>query len=371
MLVFDDERRGLGVRVTTRGSKSYLVQYSLSGAKRRLPLGSCAAISLLSARDAAAAILRDVAEGRDPAADRKARPPQPRFEGAGSRVSLAALIAQWRAERLADKRERYAREAVRALRRAFPKRLNAAAERLPPAAVARVLDQIAADGKPAMASRVAAYGRACYQWAVGRGLVASNPFAFARPRTAAKRQRVLSNRELADLWRACAQPGSFYAIVRMMILTGQRREDVTKMTWAEIAPDLSIWTIPADRTRNGTAHVVPLSLATQMLIGDSPRLKGNPHLFPGRTGAFNGFGKAKVALDKASGVTNWRLPDLRRTIVAGLEKLDVKAELAAAIVGPAPRKQAAPAAVTDGPDLAAEKRAALAAWGAEVEAMVA
>jgi integrase len=286
-------------------------------------------------------------------------------------LSLAGLIAQWRAERLAEKRERYASEAVRALRHAFPKRLNAAADRLQPAAVARALEQIAADGKPAMAGRVAAYGRACYQWAIGRGLVSSNPFASARPRASAKRQRVLSDRELADIWRACAQPGSFYAIVRMMILTGQRREDVTKMTWAEIAPDLSIWTIPAGRTRNGAAHVAPLSLAAQMLVGDSPRLKGNPYVFPGRAGAFNGFGKAKSVLDKASGVADWRLSDLRRTIVAGLAKLNVKSEVAAAILSPTPRKPADLAPGADGRDLAAEKRAALAAWGAEVEAMVA
>ena len=70
VLVFDDERRGLGVRVTASG-KSYLAQYTIAGSKRRMPLGSCSAISLAAAREAVQAILGDVAKGRDPAADRK------------------------------------------------------------------------------------------------------------------------------------------------------------------------------------------------------------------------------------------------------------------------------------------------------------
>src|SRR5215467_7080973 len=70
-LVFDDAQRGLAVRVTASGGRSYLCQYTLRGQKWRVPLGACSAIALSKAREAAAAIMGDVAKGRNPAADRK------------------------------------------------------------------------------------------------------------------------------------------------------------------------------------------------------------------------------------------------------------------------------------------------------------
>jgi hypothetical protein len=71
MLVFDDEQKGLGVRVTASGGKTYLCQYALAGRKRRVPLGSCSAITLAAARMAAQGIMGNIAQGRDPAAERK------------------------------------------------------------------------------------------------------------------------------------------------------------------------------------------------------------------------------------------------------------------------------------------------------------
>src|SRR6516162_4680446 len=70
-LVFDDEQKGLAVRVAASGGKTYLAQYARAGAKRRVPLGACDAISLAKARQAARAILGDVAHGKDPASERK------------------------------------------------------------------------------------------------------------------------------------------------------------------------------------------------------------------------------------------------------------------------------------------------------------
>src|SRR5271169_4524253 len=70
-LIFDDAQRGLAVRVTASGGRTYLCQYTLHGQKWRVPLGACSALALSSARDAAAAIMGDVAKGRNPAAERK------------------------------------------------------------------------------------------------------------------------------------------------------------------------------------------------------------------------------------------------------------------------------------------------------------
>jgi hypothetical protein len=71
-MVFDDKQVGLGVRVTSSGRKTYLAQYTRAGVRRRIPLGSSSAISLDDAREAVRKIMADVANGRDPALERKA-----------------------------------------------------------------------------------------------------------------------------------------------------------------------------------------------------------------------------------------------------------------------------------------------------------
>ena len=370
ILKFDDEQRGLGVRVTAlarKGSlarKSYLAQYLLGGIKRRVPLGSCSAISLAAAREAVRAILGDVAKGRDPAAERKEAARQ-----ASSQAStLEALLEQWRALKLADRRERYAAEAVRAIKHAFPKHLRAPAGDLDRAAIIRVLDALARDGKTAMASRTAAYGRACYLWAVNRGSLSVNPFIGLSLAVTVKRERVLTDDELRAIWEAAAGPGPFNVIVRMLILTGQRRGEVTGMTWDEVAP--STWTIPGVRTKNGIAHIVPLSPQAQAILRVCPQVDDSDLVFPGLRGPFNGFGKAKTSLDEASGVQDWRLHDIRRTVATGLQRLGVRLEVTEAVLNHVSGSRAGIVGVYQRHTWAEEKRAALNAWGEQVDAIV-
>jgi integrase len=381
MLVFDEEQTGLGVRVTAGGrkgkmeGKSFLAQYRHAGEKRRVPLGSCSGISLAKARKAVQAILGDVAKGRDPASERKQAAREAKRKGARDALTLDALLGQWETLRLADRRERYAAEAVRAVRYAFAKQLDAPAADLDRAAVVRVLDALTKKGKSAMSSRTAAYGRACYQWAVKRGSLTVNPFQDLPLAPVAKRERVLADDELRSVWQATAGPGSFNAIVRMLMLTGQRREEVAGMTWDEIAPDLSTWTVAASRAKNDVAHVVPLSAHAQAIIRDAPRIARDnadePELvFPGFRGPFNGFSKAKAALDKASGVKGWRLHDLRRTMATGLQKLAVRLEVTEAVLNHVSGSRAGIVGVYQRHSWSDEKRAALMAWSERVAAIV-
>ena len=374
-LVFDDEQAGLGVRVTASGGKRFLAQYSYAGAKRRIPLGSCSAISLAAARDAVRAILGDVAKGRDPAADRKEAAQETRRKATHDALTLEALLGQWETLRLADKRERYAAEAIRALRYAFAKHLTAPAGDLDRAAVVRVLDGLTKDGKAAMASRTAAYGRACYQWANKRGSLAANPFQNLPIAPVAKRERVLAMDEMRAVWEATCGAGSFNAIVRMLMLTGQRREEVTAMTWDEIAPDLSTWTIPASRAKNGIAHIVPLSKQAQAILRAAPRIAREaaeePELvFPGQRGPFSGFSKSKEALDGDSGVKDWRLHDLRRTMATGLQRLGVRLEVTEAVLNHVAGSRAGIIGVYQRHTWSDERRAALNAWGVHVATIV-
>ena len=124
-LVFDDAQRGLAVRVTASGSRTYLCQYTLHGQKWRVPLGACSALSLSSAREAAAAIMGDVAKGRNPAAERKEAAAAERAKRARDRLTLRVLIDDWHRLHLAERRPSYAAEAVRALHYAFADRWTA------------------------------------------------------------------------------------------------------------------------------------------------------------------------------------------------------------------------------------------------------
>jgi integrase len=397
-LVFDDAQRGLAVRVTTSGGRTYLCQYTQHGHKWRVPLGACSAVPLAKARQAAAAIMGDVAKGQNPAAERKQAVAAERAKRARNRLTLRVLIEDWHRLHLAERRRSYAAEAVRALRYAFADCLDDAAEDLGRVAVVRALDALRRRRKrkhgdegskgAAMTGRTAAYGRAAFAWAVKRGTVPLNPFAdLPVAKGVAKRERVLSDQELADVWRAAGEVSAPYGmIVRLLILTGQRRGEVAGMTWAELSDDLTTWTLPGERTKNGVIHAVPLSGAAQGLLkalvpDDAAKRRSEELVLPGIANTpFAGWSKAKRALDKAiSGAREaggsghaspslppWNVHDLRRTAATGLQRLGVRLEVTEALLNHISGSRGGIAGVYQRHDWAAEKRAALDGWAAHV-----
>jgi integrase len=411
-LVFDDTQRGLAVRVTANGGRTYLCQYSLHGQKWRVPLGACSALALADARDAAAAIMGDVARGKNPAAERKDAAKAERAKRARDRLTLRVLIDHWKQLRLADRRASYAEEAVRALHHAFADHLDDAAEDLDRATVVRALDALTRrrkrkDGsaKPkgaAMTGRTAAYGRAAFAWAVKRGMVQANPFAeLPVDKSITKRERVLSDDEIAEIWRPAGEASSSYGtIIRLMILTGQRRGEVAGMRWGELSADLATWTIPGERTKNSIVHVVPLSDPARELIratlpadADTAehvmrvRRASNALVLPGAVGTeFSGWSKSKTALDKvimearekaaakagttAAPLVPWTVHDLRRTLATGLQRLGVRLEVTEAVLNHISGSRGGIAGVYQRHDWAPERRAALDAWAAHVLAIV-
>jgi integrase len=366
MLVFDDEQRGLGVRVTVGGGKSYLVQYRHAGQKRRVPLGSCSAISLASAREAVRAVMGDVSKGRDPAGERKAAALDAKREA----LTLGAVIDQWEKLHLAGKRPNYATAATATLRRVFAKYLDVPVGSLDRTVVVRVLDGLAKEGKAPMAGATARYGSALFGWAVKRGALASNPFERVPVVPTVRRDRVLSDDEVGRVWRATEGPGSFNAIARALLLTGQRREEVSGLTWGELDLALSVWTLPAARSKNGKPHVVPLSEEMQALLRAQRRLEGTDLVFPGDLRVFSGWSKSKARVDRRSGVYGWTLHDLRRTTATGMSELGVAPHIVEAVLNHASGHKAGVAGVYNQARYASEKRRALDLWGAHVTAII-
>jgi integrase len=366
---FDGEQRGLGVRVTASGGKTFVAQYTIHGAKRHVPIGSCSAISLAAARSAVQAIMGAVAHGRDPAAERKEKAIDARRRANHEALTLGALLESWEALHLADKRPRYRAEALRVIKYAFRDHLKTPAAELTRATVVRVLDGIAKDGAPAMARRTAGYSSACYAWAVKRGSLTANPFLNLPLAPIATRDRVLTDDELRAIWLSTEGPGPYNAIVRMLLLTGQRREEVGSMTWDEISPDLATWTIPASRAKNGAAHLVPLSLQAQAVIRAAPR-PGDTLVFPGLRGAYASFSAAKLGLDLASGVRDWHctISAARWRQACSGSASGSRSRRQCSITSPGSR--AGIVGVYQRHTWADEKRAALSAWSEYVSAIV-
>jgi integrase len=198
----------------------------------------------------------------------------------------------------------------------------------------------------------------------------ANPFQRLPIAPVVRRDRVLSADEIRRIWAATKGSGAFNAITRALLLTGQRREEVSGLGWAEIDEDLSAWTLPAIRAKNGKPHFIFLSTQMKALLRAQPRLKGTDLVFPGERGSFSGWSKSKARLDRRSGVAGWSLHDLRRTVATQMGELGVAPHVVEAVLNHASGHRAGVAGVYNRARYANETRQALAAWGAHVEALV-
>jgi integrase len=213
---------------------------------------------------------------------------------------LEGLISDWAKKHLAQKRPRYAAEAVRALRYAFGDYLKQPAVRLTRAKVITVLDNMAGSGKGTTADRTMAYGRSMYAWAFKRELVPGNPFSNLPISSATtERDRALSDDELAAIYAAAKQlPYPFGPFYLIALFTLQRREEVAGMRWSELSADLTLWTIPAERMKNRKPHDVHLSEPARAVLRSMPRSEVQDYVFT-TTGKspVSGFSRARRILD--------------------------------------------------------------------------
>jgi len=232
-----------------------------------------------------------------------------------------------------------------------------------------VIDAIVDRGSPITACRVHAHLHRLFKWSVGRGIIASNPMAdMPLPAAAVKRERFLSDAELAAVWRACEQLGwPFGPAIQLLILTGARRTEIGQLRWSEI--DGNEITLSGARTKNGEPHNIPLSKPALAILKGSKRIGPFVFTFSG-TKAVTGWSQIKSRLDELVEIPAWRIHDLRRTAATGLQKLKTPLQVTEAILGHTAGSRAGVIGIYQRHDYADEKRAALEAWGAHVMALV-
>ena len=197
-----------------------------------------------------------------------------------------------------------------------------------------LVSEVTARGAPSAANKLLKVVKTFFGWCVGRAILDISPAkGLAAPARETARDRVLDDDELAHIVGAARQiDGPYGGIVELLALTGQRREEAAQLTWDEIDLVSQTWTLPASRTKNGKRHTVHLSQAAIAVLMRMPRL-GKFVFSVSGTKPFRSFRAAKRELGKLSEVSGWRLHDLRRTCVSGIQFASVT-ELLKGAVGP-------------------------------------
>lgn len=351
---WDSYLPGFGMRVAPSGKKTFFVMCRDKGKQRRLSLGCYPIITLAEARDAARDKLRLVSQGL------------PLEEKKQESITLEQVFKSF-IERYAKKKNKDWKGTEARLRNTLIKEYGTLDVRdITRANIIALLDKIVARNAPIQANRVHAGASKFFKWCIERGYIESNPVQYiTKPAPENPRDRVLSDDELALIWdKAEKMKYPFGPLLQILILTGQRKGEVSGMRWSEINIKEKIWLIPKERSKNGHAHAVPLSGKVLNILENVPRFLHSDFVFTttGKT-PVSGFGKLKSRLDKASGVNNWIIHDIRRTVASGMARLKVTPYVVEKILNHVSGTFSSVAGVYNRYGYDDEKREALQAWG--------
>jgi integrase len=363
---FDTILPSFGLRVFASGKASYFVFYRDAGGKqRRHTIGSTADIpSIAVARAKARALFDDIAAGRDVDRDRREERDMRRLTFGEYAAKFVTLYVRQH-NKNPIKTERMIRFYL------LPRWGNRRVSAITRDDVNSLLDELIIEGHPVTANRVLALVRKLFNWAKTRGEIDINPAeGIAAPGKETERERVLSDDEVADLWSAADRDGGVAGrLVKLLLLTGQRRGEVATMKWADIDLASGTWLIPQARTKAGRTHEVPLSPLALDVLNATPRLAGSEYVLPARigTGPVNGLPSMKERIDKLTDVQGWRWHDLRRTAATGMAKLGVAGSTISKILNHA---EGGVTRLYNRYSYGDEKRAALTRWADHVAGIV-
>ena len=220
---------------------------------------------------------------------------------------------------------------------------------------------------PASAPRSTAFIR----WAMQMGYVEQNPtIGTIKPKDSEGRSRVLTDAELAAICRASGDD-DYGRIVRLLILTGCRRQEVGSMQWSELDADAGTWTIPAERTKNKREHTLPMPPAAWHIIASVPHIAGRDYLFGIRSQGFKSWADGKADLDKALGdaVAPFVLHDIRRSVATKMADLGIQPHIIEQILNHQSGHKSGPAGIYNRSSYEREVKAALALWADHVRVL--
>jgi integrase len=384
--IWDAHTNGLGLRITSNGAKSFFVTRRLKGEGKAQPItvviGPYPHVSLKEARDKADDLIRDLKKGVDPreveAEKRKAKAEKAKAEAA-RRANRFAAVAETFIERYVATKRTAGPIAQLVRRRLVSRWGDLPITDIDRGKVIAMIEEIA-EQSPTAAHQALAYARLLFDWAIERdiyGLKSSpcHPIKVDRliPDLPESRQRVLDDNEIKLLWRATRPSPDSEAVypvgqfIRLLLVLGCRRGELSNMTWDEVDLDRATWTLQGDRTKNSDPRLIPLPALAVDILAATPRFTGS-YVFSTTYGRrpISGFAKIKAALDGRIAELNngeplpgWRLHDLRRTMRTRLSALPILPMVAELMIG---HRQSGIQAVYDLHRYEAEQRAGFEAW---------
>src|SRR5215469_1749701 len=357
---FDQGYPGLALRISYGGSKSWVYFYRLFGKQKRLTLGRWPSMSLSAARDAWRNARTTIDKGESPQHQRPAQA-----------NSFAAVADEWLERDQAHNRS-YAvvkRNIERCVLPAWEGRQISTIGRRD---INDLIDGVVDRGAITMARRLHAYLHRLFRWAVGRGILETNPMAhLPKPGSETPRDRVLTDAELAQVFKNVTKlhPTPSGPMFQLLILTGARRTEIAALRWSEIEDDTII--LPRERIKSGEVHSIPLAPQALAILKELPRIGPGDFVFTtnGRN-PFIDFSGSKRRLDAITKIPSWRIHDLRRTVATGLQRLGTNLQVIEAVLGHVGGSRSGIVGVYQRHSFDTEKRTALEAWAREVERIV-
>jgi integrase len=381
-IFFDDDLPGFGVRLRAGGRRTWICQYRVGAKQRRIKLGIVGVLDADKARSAAKHRLAQVTLGGDPQADKL-------LTRAKASITLIAVIESYLGAKKASLRPKSFEETGRYLRKHWRPLHGLPVHKIERRNIAARLAEITDENGPVAATRARAALSALLAWTVGQGLADANAvIGTNRPAEPISRDRVLTDAEIHEIWAAC-RDDDYSRIIKLLLLTGQRRDEVGAIGWSEIDTDRHIWCIPGSRTKNKRQQVVPLSPLALTVIANARRRVGNDRLFGKGAEGFAGWSKAKAALDRriseariaaaagqgtppgTTSIADWRLHDLRRTVATMMaDKLGVLPHVVEVVLNHVSGHKSGVAGVYNRAGYEREVRAALLVWADHLESIV-
>lgn len=377
---FDLTLPAFGIRVSSSGAASWFVFYRIDGKQIREIIGRYPGKDLALAREEAREKLRLVDRGLDPRQEEARRNA---LEARQRAETFGTIAQQYQTAKLSKRRA--GDQMWRAIERdLMPHWRDTPIRQISRSAVMARLDAIETDAGPYARNRRAALLSAFFNFALDRELVDGNPAARVEKLDETARDRVLSDSELAEIWCAAAgltQP--LGPLVRMWILTGQRRTEISGLKWDEVSEKDHMAVVPAARMKGKLAHEIPLSPAAEAELAAVPRYEpAKTYVFASmrrKDAPVSGFGIVKRELDRlilearreidpnAEAMTAWRIHDIRRTVRSGLSMLGITRDVAERVIAHIP---GGIQAVYDRHQYRDQKRQALNIWAAHVLGLV-
>ncbi|BAE49458.1 Integrase [Paramagnetospirillum magneticum AMB-1] len=366
--ISDSGCRGLRLRVSPSGEKVWAVKVTVGAQRVRHTIGAYPAVSLGEARKRAEAYLATARDGASPdELDARQRAETMTVTMAHSEY-IEAMRSSLRASTISLKKTMFKTHVEGAL----GKRLIRTVRR---SDVVDVVGGVSAKGFPVQANRVFSEVMALLRWCEQKGYVDGVPSARKKDVRAATggakelaRRRVLSEGEIIAVWNLTANMGDLTGdFLRLLLLTGQRRDEVRLMVWGEVDMDASLWTIPASRYKTGYSHTVPLPKQAMDILRSRWVEGATGYVLAGRgeNKPFNGAASAVRRLRKElGGKADFTLHDIRRTLRTGLARMGIDETTAEMVIGHIPQGIVK---VYDQHDRMEERRTALKRWAEYVE----